>query len=96
MPCLEDLETLALRCEYTQGTENNTFIQLSQKDYLKSPELFTKSPYNPKTSACIDFVYHTYKRHKGNKAHAKAYLSWEKKLLKRIDPSKIQLNFFLS
>ena len=56
-----------------------------KKGYLTYPDLYTQTPYNPKTSDCIDFVYHTHKRHKGNISHAKAYLSWEKKLLSRMD-----------
>ena len=38
-----------------------------------------------KREVCIDFVYHTYKRHLGNRSHALAYLSWEKDLLNHMD-----------
>ena len=39
----------------------------------------------------IDFNYHTYKRHRGNKTHSKEYLSWEKNLLKRLDEQEIEI-----
>ena len=43
MPCLENLDILALRAEYTAKTENNTFIQLSKKDYLESFDFINKN-----------------------------------------------------
>ena len=40
----------------------------------------------------IDFNFHTYLRHKGNKEHAQRYLKWETGLIERID--KEETNFF--
>ena len=33
----------------------------------------------------IDFNFHTYLRHQGNKEHAKNYLKWETDLIKNMD-----------
>ena len=41
----------------------------------------------------IDFNFHTYMRHEGNREHAKQYLKWETDLLKNMDRQEI--NFFL-
>ena len=40
----------------------------------------------------IDFNFHTYMRHMGNKIHAKQYLKWETDLLDKMD--KQEINFF--
>jgi hypothetical protein len=40
----------------------------------------------------IDFNFHTYLRHKGNKEHANQYLKWETGLIERMD--KEETNFF--
>lgn len=40
----------------------------------------------------IDFNFHTYMRHMGNKTHAKQYLKWETDLLDKMD--KQEINFF--
>jgi hypothetical protein len=40
----------------------------------------------------IDFNFHTYMRHTGNKTHAKQYLKWETDLLDKMD--KQEINFF--
>ena len=40
----------------------------------------------------IDFNFHTYMRHMGNKTHAKEYLKWETDLLEEMD--KEEINFF--
>lgn len=40
----------------------------------------------------IDFNFHTYMRHKGNKDHARQYLKWEIDLLDKMD--KQEINFF--
>ena len=40
----------------------------------------------------IDFNFHTYMRHMGNKTHAKEYLKWETDLLEKMD--KEEINFF--
>lgn len=40
----------------------------------------------------IDFNFHTYMRHMGNKTHAKQYLKWETDLLEEMD--KEEINFF--
>jgi hypothetical protein len=40
----------------------------------------------------IDFNFHTYMRHMGNKIHAKQYLKWETDLLDNMD--KQEINFF--
>ena len=41
----------------------------------------------------IDFNFHTYLRHEGNREHAEQYLKWETDLLKKMDRQEI--NFFL-
>ena len=41
---------------------------------------------------CIDFNFHTYKRHKGSKSHANQYLKWEIGLINKMD--KQELSFF--
>ena len=69
---------------------NVYFYPFDKNKVLKYPELFKKSPYYPKTKDCIDFVYHTHKRHQGNKSHARAYLNWEKKLLERMDNQELK------
>ena len=48
-------------------------------------ELFTNKETFMKREVCIDFIYHTFKRHHGSKAHSLAYLSWEKDLLNHMD-----------
>ena len=48
-------------------------------------ELCTKKEAFMKKEVCIDFVYHTYKRHLGNRSHSLAYLNWEKDLLNHMD-----------
>jgi hypothetical protein len=40
----------------------------------------------------IDFNFHTYMRHEGNKDHARQYLKWEIDLLDKMD--KQEINFF--
>ncbi len=39
----------------------------------------------------IDFNFHTYLRHKGNKEHARNYLKWETGLINRMEK---WMNFF--
>ena len=69
---------------------NIFYYYFDKKDITEKPYLFTKSPYFPKTKDCIDFIYHTHKRHNGNRTHAKAYLSWEKTLLNRMDEQELK------
>ena len=40
----------------------------------------------------IDFNFHTYMRHDGNKEHAKQYLEWEINLVSKMDEQ--ELSFF--
>ena len=58
MPCLENLDILALRCEYTYKTENNTFIQLSKKDYLESFDYINKNLDNLPVLQNTGKIYH--------------------------------------
>jgi asparagine synthetase B (glutamine-hydrolysing) len=58
MPCLENIDILALRSEYTKKTENNTFIQLSKDDYLKSKDYITKNIDNLPVLNNKDQYYH--------------------------------------
>jgi len=46
------------------------------------PKLFSKKD-------CIDFNFHTHKRHKGNKNHAKQYLKWEVDLINKMDEQEL-------
>ena len=39
----------------------------------------------PMSKNYIDFNFHTYLRHKGNKEHAQQYLKWETGLIERMD-----------
>ena len=61
------------------------FYEFKENEVMQYSDILTKSSSSPKKSECIDFVYHTYKRHSGNKNHAKSYLKWEKELLQRMD-----------
>ena len=61
------------------------FYEFKENEVIQFSDFLTKSSSSPKKSECIDFVYHTYKRHSGNKNHAKSYLKWEKELLQRMD-----------
>ena len=61
------------------------FYEFKENEVMQYSDILTKSSSSPKKSECIDFVYHTYKRHLGNKNHAKSYLKWEKELLQRMD-----------
>ena len=47
-------------------------------DYIDSKEVELNQKF-------IDFNFHTYLRHQGNKEHAKNYLKWETDLIKNMD-----------
>ena len=57
----------------------------------KFPEYFDQNIINL-DKKYIDFNFHTYLRHNGNKDHAKQYLKWETDLLEKMDEEEI--NFF--
>ena len=59
------------------------------QNFKQLSEFCTKKETFMKKEICIDFVYHTYKRHLGNRSHALAYLSWEKDLLNHMDEEEI-------
>ena len=69
---------------------NIYYHNFDEKGIQTYPELYTISPYYPKTKDCVDYIYHTHKRHDGNKTHSKAYLAWEKNLLKRMDGQELK------
>ena len=47
-------------------------------DYIDTTEVEVDEKF-------IDFNFHTYLRHQGNKEHAKNYLEWETDLIKNMD-----------
>ncbi|MBU2534216.1 MAG: sulfurtransferase, partial [Alphaproteobacteria bacterium] len=44
-----------------------------------------QSPNDPPDKDCIDFVFHTHKRHDGDVEAARAYLAWETGLVEKLD-----------
>ena len=65
--------------------------QWNNEEIHKFPEYFDQNIINL-DKKYIDFNFHTYMRHNGNKDHAKQYLKWETDLLKKMDEEEI--NFF--
>jgi len=62
-----------------------------KEEIHKFPEYFDQNIINL-DKKYIDFNFHTYMRHNGNKDHAKQYLKWETDLLEKMDEEEI--NFF--
>jgi hypothetical protein len=63
----------------------------NEKEIKKFPEYLEHTKINI-DKKFIDFNFHTYMRHEGNKEHAKQYLKWEIDLLEKMD--KEEINFF--
>ena len=61
------------------------FYKFVENDFHKFPNILTTNTNYPKKTDCIDFVYHTHKRHSGSKNHAKKYLNWEMSLINKMD-----------
>ncbi len=70
------------------------FYKFAEKDFHKFPKVLTTNSNYPKKTDCIDFVYHTHKRHSGNKNHAKKYLNWETNLIDKMDKEEIKKFIF--
>ena len=64
----------------------------NEKEVYEFPEYLEKNKIEIDRKF-IDFNFHTYMRHDGNREHAKQYLKWETDLLKKMDRQEI--NFFL-
>jgi cysteine-S-conjugate beta-lyase len=64
----------------------------SKDDLVKQPHIFDHTIKKMDKEKRIDFNFHTYMRHEGNKEHAKQYLEWEKNLIDKMD--KQELSFF--
>ena len=56
---------------------NETYVE-DYLDYIDTTEVELDEKF-------IDFNFHTYLRHQGNKEHAKNYLKWETDLIKNMD-----------
>ena len=63
----------------------------NKEEIHKFPEYFDQNIINL-DKKYIDFNFHTYMRHNGNKDHSKQYLKWETDLLEKMDEEEI--NFF--
>jgi hypothetical protein len=64
----------------------------SKDDLAKHPDFFDQTIKKLIKKKHIDFNYHTYKRHEGNKSHAEQYLKWETDLVDKVDEQ--ELSFF--
>ena len=76
--------------------EFNSKIQVkvyewNEKEIYEFPEFLEKNKIEI-NKKFIDFNFHTYMRHEGNREHAEQYLKWETDLLKNMD--KEEINFF--
>ena len=60
----------------------------NKEEIQKFPEYFDQNIINL-DKKYIDFNFHTYMRHKGNKDHAIQYLKWETDLLEKMDEEEI-------
>ena len=75
--------------DITSKYKTSIYFYKFDQNFKRLSEFCTKKETFMKKEICIDFVYHTYKRHLGNRSHALAYLSWEKDLLNHMDEEEI-------
>ncbi|MDC0094035.1 rhodanese-like domain-containing protein [Alphaproteobacteria bacterium] len=88
----DDLKKAFLIIKDIQDQNKNCRIQVykwSKYDLVKQPDLFDRSIKKMDREKRIDFNFHTYMRHAGNKKHAKQYLKWEIDLVKKMDQEEI-------
>ena len=71
--------------DITSKYKTSVYFYKFDKDFVLSHDLCSKKGAFIKKENRIDFIYHTYKRHLGNRSHSRAYLSWEKGLLDHMD-----------
>ena len=70
---------------------DNLTKYMSKEEIFKYPECLDQNIIQL-DKKFIDFNFHTYMRHEGNKDHARQYLKWEIDLLDKMD--KQEINFF--
>jgi len=58
------------------------------EDLKHSAFTIVSTPDYPPDEDCIDFIFHTHDRHKGNADSAKAYLKWETQLVSQLHESE--------
>ncbi|MBL6851092.1 MAG: hypothetical protein ISQ89_04000 [Alphaproteobacteria bacterium] len=63
----------------------------NEKDFDRFPQYFDKDEIQMNKDF-IDFNFHTYLRHQGNREHSIQYLKWETNLLNKMD--KDEKGFF--
>ena len=75
--------------DITSKYKTSIYFYKFDQSFKQLTEFCTRKETFMKRELCIAFVYHTYKRHLGNRSHALAYLSWEKDLLNHMDEEEI-------
>ena len=86
---LSPTTTITNVADYNSKFLMSIYFYKFDQSFKQLTEFCTKKETFMKKEFCIDFVYHTYKRHLGNRSHALAYLSWEKDLLNQMDDEEI-------
>jgi rhodanese-related sulfurtransferase len=66
------------------GVKDVSFLPASRMEGLT----LESTPDSPPDAERIDFLFHTHKRHDGDRASAMEYLRWETALIGQLDPSE--------
>ena len=81
----QDIKDLNLGCSIK-------VFKWNEHELKNLPNFFDQELKILSDNDCIDFNFHTYQRHEGNKSHAEQYLKWEIDLIDRMDTQ--ELKFF--
>jgi len=82
---INDFEEMNLGCVIS-------LYKWKENELINHSNIIDNKPILFPKKDCIDFNFHTYKRHKGSKSHANQYLKWEIGLINKMD--KQELSFF--
>ena len=82
---INDIEEMNLGCVIS-------LYKWKENELINHSNIIDNKPILLPKKDCIDFNFHTYKRHKGSKSHANQYLKWEIGLINKMD--KQELSFF--
>ena len=82
---INDIEEMNLGCVIS-------LYKWKENELINHSNIIDNKPILFPKKDCIDFNFHTYKRHKGSKSHANQYLKWEIGLINKMD--KQELSFF--
>jgi rhodanese-related sulfurtransferase len=82
---INDIEEMNLGCVIN-------LYKWKENELINHSNIIDNEPILFPKKDCIDFNFHTYKRHKGSKSHANQYLKWEIGLINKMD--KQELSFF--